>query len=135
MIMGLATAAQANEIITRGLLWKGERLYCVKQGPKRQLLQCDGCQAFGHIAQQCSSAPRCQACAGGHQTEDCPGHAGNLKNLRCALCGRRHHARAYNCPVRNIEMERLRLENRLYPEVSTTAVSKEAIQLAKFSSH
>ena len=78
---GLATAAQANEVISRGLLWKGER-YCVKQGPYRKLIQCESCQDFGHTAEDCSSAPRFQACAGGHQTNDCPlGLTANSKSL------------------------------------------------------
>ena len=89
--MGLATAAQANEVISRGLLWKGERHYCVKQGPYRKFIQCESCQDFGHTAE--SSTPRFQACAGGHQTNDCPLGLITQKALMCALCGGRHHAR------------------------------------------
>lgn len=114
--MSLATAAQANEVIARGLMWKGELRYCVKQGPKRKLLQCDGCQDFGHITEDCSSPPRCQGCAGDHQTKACP-HSltDNPKKLKCALCGGRHQAREYSCTVRRGEEERLALENRFYP--------------------
>lgn len=114
--IGLATAAQANEVIGRGLFWKGERRYCVKQGPYQKLVQCDGCQEFGHTAEDCSSPPRCQACAGDHQTTDCPlDLTANLKSLKCVLCGGRHHARDYFCTVKRGEEERLRLENRFYP--------------------
>lgn len=114
--MILATAAQANEVIARGLYWKGERRFCVKEGPKRRLVQCDGCQDFGHTANECSSAPRCQACAEGHQTKDCPlGLNPSPRSLKCALCGGHHSARDFFCTVRRGEDERLRHENRSYP--------------------
>lgn len=91
--MGLATAAQANEVIARGLLWKGERRYCVKHGPKRKLVRCDRCQAFGHTAGGCSFPPRCQACAEGHQSQECPhGLNASSTSLKCALCGGRRAA-------------------------------------------
>lgn len=114
--VGLATATQANEVIARGLVWKGVRRYCVKQGPKQNLVQCDRCQAFGHIAWECSSLLRCEMCARVHRTQDCPlGLSIDPKDLKCALCGGRHSAREYNCTVKRCEEMRLQLENRFSP--------------------
>lgn len=114
--MGLATAAQANEVIARGLLWKGQRRYCVKEGPKKKLVQCDNCQGLGHAAEYCSSCTRCQTCAEGHQANECPlGLTPEPRSLKRALCGGRHSARDYYCTVKRGEEERLRLENCSYP--------------------
>ena len=91
---GLATAAQTNEGSGRVELRKGERRYCVKQGPNRKLAQCDGCQAFGHTTDKCSSPPPCQQCARDDQTTDYTlDLTTSLESLKCALCGGRHHAR------------------------------------------
>lgn len=112
--MDLATAAQANEVMIRGLLWKGQRRYCVKHGPRRKLVQCNKCQAFGHTAVDCSSPPRCSACAKGHRSKHCPlGLNASPKGLKCALCGGGHSARDYFCTVRR--GEELRLGYHFYP--------------------
>ena len=114
--MGLSTAAQANEVIARGLLWREQRRYCVKEGPKRKMFQCDNCQGFGHTAENCSHPSRCQLCAEAHPANECPlGLAPESRSLKCALCGDRHSARDYFCTVKRGEEERLRLENRCYP--------------------
>lgn len=127
VILGLATAAQANEFIARGLLWKGKRRYCVRHGPKRKLIQCDDCQNFGHIADNCTSSPRCQACAEGHESKDCPhGPNPSLKNMKCALCGGRHKASDYFCTVKRGEELRLQLENRFYPTEADNVTASSA---------
>ena len=114
--LGLATAAQANEVIARGLSWKGTCRYCAKYVPKQKFVQCYNCQKFGHVGKTCTSLPRCRACAGCHQTSKCPlGRNASTKNLKCALCGGPHCANDYYCPVRSGEEIRLQTENRFYP--------------------
>ena len=133
--IGFATAAQANGVITHRLLWKGKRRYCVKQGPKRTLVQCDNCQAFGHTAEDCTSSPRCQTCAEGHESKDCPFGPGiSPKSLKCALCSGRHSARNYCCTVRRGEENRLQLENRLYPMDADNQPAASATTETKTSS-
>ena len=114
--LGLATAAQANEIIARGLSWNGIRRCCVKHVPKQNIMQCYNCQNFGHIAKTCTTSPRCRECAGCHQSKNCPlGFNASPKSLKCALCGGPHCAKYYYCPVRSGEEIRLQVENRFYP--------------------
>ena len=114
--LSLATAAQANEVIARGLSWKGTCRYCAKYVPKQKFVQCYNCQKFGHVGKTCTSLPRCRACAGCHQTSKCPlGRNASTKNLKCALCGGPHCANDYYCPVRSGEEIRLQIENRFYP--------------------
>lgn len=117
VILGLATVAQANEVIARGLLWKGKRRPCVKYEPKQNIIQCYNCQSFGHIAKTCKSSPRCRACAECHQSKDCPlGLRSSPSRLKCALCGGPHCASYWNCPVRGDEEIRLQVEHQSYLE-------------------
>ena len=114
--LGLATAAQANEVIAHGLIWQKRRRCCVKHVSKQNIVQCYNCQKFGHVGKTCTFSPRCRACAGSHQSRKCSlGLNASPRSLKCALCGGPHSANYYFCPVRSGKEIRLQTESRFYP--------------------
>ena len=58
--------------------------------------RCYKCQAYGHIAKDCSNKARCSNCGGGHtNSKDTPCQ----NQMKCALCGSdKHPCYSFSCP-------------------------------------
>lgn len=65
--------------------------------PKRDVLQCQRCQHFGHTRKYCHRNPRCVKCAGNHLSTQCPKQV--KENLKCANCSENHPANFRGCTV------------------------------------
>lgn len=65
--------------------------------PKRTVIQCTRCQAYGHSKNYCHRNPRCVKCEGSHPTDKC------TKNPKsppiCVNCKGHHTANYKGCPV------------------------------------
>lgn len=58
-------------------------------------IQCHKCCWFGHVRDQCRSAPRCSRCAGPHDANICETP---VENASCLYCSGKHMAIDPNCP-------------------------------------
>ena len=62
------------------------------RGPR----QCFRCQAFGHLARDCTSTEKCKSCAGDHDSRKCP----NKDDERtCRNCFGAHPTTFRGCPT------------------------------------
>lgn len=74
--------------------------YCIVQwerAKRSEHTQCYRCQAFGHIAQNCTRTPRCVICGVDHYSKEC---TNKDKPPCCANCGQDHAASFKMCPRR-----------------------------------
>ncbi|KAE9538150.1 hypothetical protein AGLY_006122 [Aphis glycines] len=75
---------------------------------KRDLVQCQNCQEYGHTKTYCAHTPRCVRCAEHHITSECL----KPRNLpaKCALCQGEHPANYKGCQIHK-ELQRRRNPN------------------------
>ena len=65
---------------------------------KDTISQCFRCQDFGHHAAFCKFSVRCNICAEGHDSRQCPSRA--LPSRKCSNCSGDHPASSRDCPSR-----------------------------------
>lgn len=92
--------------------------------------QCFKCQGFGHNAVDCRGKSRCAACAGSHETRDCPNRGSNQQQVRCANCKGNHTASYGGCEFikRAKEIEKIRAETRMSYRDAVTSVKNNVNQ-------
>lgn len=100
----------AEQILHQGLAWQGIIYKCHKIPMKFSLPRCGRCQNYGHLDGKCSAPYCCGTCAEAHSTKVC-----TSSNVRCALCGGPHQARSAICPVRIVELNKVRFPTRENP--------------------
>jgi len=64
---------------------------------RREIIQCQNCQKYGHSKSYCSHPPRCVRCAEFHTSSSCTKPTNQPPT--CALCGRDHPANYRGCMV------------------------------------
>lgn len=64
---------------------------------RADVTQCTNCLHHGHGTRNCHLKPRCNNCAGNHDTGNCPSKEGEK---RCANCSGTHQATDRSCPKR-----------------------------------
>ena len=104
LIIEVATAEMANRLIKEGLLQDYSHRVCEYFDKICRIKQCFNCQKYGHVGSACRNAMRCASCSMGHQSSSCKAP---LDQRKCAVCGGRHSAWSFDCPVRKEEKERL----------------------------
>lgn len=96
--------------------------YCIIQWEKirgKGVTQCFRCQAYGHIAQNCTKTPRCVKCGQQHNTQDCKKSSETPPT--CANCEGRHTANYRECPKRpSVNVSRPKLIQRT-PKFTSTS--------------
>lgn len=70
------------------------------RGGRRDVTQCQRCLNFGHGTRNCHIKPRCNICAKGHVTSDCPASSTGSEAFKCANCGGNHQGSDRQCPQR-----------------------------------
>lgn len=63
--------------------------------------QCYKCLKFGHIAVNCTRAPKCLNCAGDHSVKDCAN-----SEVKCANCNGEHQANFKECEFQKKSLQR-----------------------------
>lgn len=87
--------------------------------PKRSVIQCTKCQAFGHSKNYCHRSPKCVKCDGAHSTDTCNKQA--AAPPVCTNCKGNHTANYKGCPI-HVNLQKSR-QNNQYP-MQTTSVDK-----------
>lgn len=75
---------------------------------KKDIVQCQRCQQYGHSKTYCRHPFRCVKCAQNHPTTDCPKKDRSLQ-AKCVLCDGQHPANYKGCFVYK------EIQNRKYP--------------------
>lgn len=65
---------------------------------KREVMQCQNCQRYGHSKNYCHRSPRCVKCAGDHLTKNCERKT-KSKDVKCINCQGNHPANYRGCIV------------------------------------
>ena len=73
---------------------------------RREIVQCQRCQQYGHTKSYCNHAPKCIRCAGSHLTTACI--TSRQEPVVCALCGGNHPANYKGCDIYKTLQKRLR---------------------------
>lgn len=71
LYMEVATAAMANQLITKGLMEDYEIKNYEQFTNRYTMTQCFNCQKYGHIGKSCQNQVACSHCADGHQSKEC----------------------------------------------------------------
>lgn len=66
---------------------------------RKDPIQCQNCQEFGHTKAYCKLASICVICANVHSTNQCPENRENATAKKCSNCGGSHTANYRGCPV------------------------------------
>lgn len=96
LIVWFDGAEQADIAISKGVMWKCDLKATEIFRSGFRLTQCFNCQKYGHIAKICTAGPKCEQCAGGHDTRTCSRN----QETRCSNYSRKHTAWDQMCPVR-----------------------------------
>ena len=105
--MELDNPNAANTLIRGGFVLDGKYFDTGYYDRDQQVLQCFGCQEYGHIKQYCRRNRACIYCAGLHELLDC-----SVKNkkayAKCANCGLKHFAFDRVCEKKQEQLEMIR---------------------------
>ena len=97
----------------------------------REPTRCYKCNAYGHIALNCTNKAKCPRCLGEHSLKECPNKEAEM---RCASCNSTsHHTGQAVCPQRKIEKEAILLKTTKhisYAKALTAAKNKAECVLA-----
>jgi len=106
MIVELASAAEANAVIEKGMVEGYDIKTCELFDRNCRVTQCFKCQKYGHTGKTCRNVTACGSCAGNHSSADCQ-EKGNPSMLYCVVCGKRgHEAWSTHCQVRKEQREK-----------------------------
>ena len=72
------------------------KIYWEKYESNKPAIQCNRCQAHGHLSTNCNKAAKCVKCAGNHDTRNCTKTADTPAT--CTNCGGPHLANYSKCP-------------------------------------
>ena len=86
---------------------------------KDTVSQCFRCQDFGHHAAFCKFSVRCNICAEGHDSRQCPSKA--LSSRKCSNCSGDHPASSRDCPSRRRFAASLRRSSVIRPPPFSSA--------------
>ena len=75
----------------------GASIHVEPPKPKKTIIQCLRCQAYGHSKNYCNKAPRCARCNNYHPTPECNLPPGSPST--CVNCGGSHTANYKGCPT------------------------------------
>ncbi|KAI0996003.1 hypothetical protein K3495_g12178 [Podosphaera aphanis] len=73
LIIWFDQAEHADKAISKEILWGYEIQSTEIFRSGFRSMQCFNCQAYGHIARYCTAKAKCEHCANGHNTKECPG--------------------------------------------------------------
>lgn len=73
---------------------------------RRDIVQCQRCQQYGHTKAYCNHEPQCIRCAGSHLTTSCT--ASREEPAKCVLCGGNHPANYKGCDAYKTLQAKLR---------------------------
>jgi dGTP triphosphohydrolase len=108
IIVEFTTPEDANKVIDEGLIWQGEAFRCERYDRQCRLKQCYKCQKYGHIGTQCKANTACGYCAEPHSSKDCPTKVDKSAIRKCAVCKGVHEAWNNRCPVRKVELSKVK---------------------------
>jgi hypothetical protein len=109
MILEVASATQANRLITEGVIFQCELKTTELFEPSSRIRQCFKCQQYtGHTSLQCKNEVRCGYCGDKHASNECPDKS-KEPHISCAACNQgRHPSWSNKCPARLKELARAR---------------------------
>lgn len=126
LIVDTASAEQANDTLSKGLVIEGILHDCEIFHSRARMTQCFKCQGYGHVSKACRNQARCAHCAGHHNTKECKNSADPTKT-RCAACDTQgHKAWMAICPRRAKERERAQVLRSALPNRYTEGYSPSA---------
>lgn len=96
MIVWFELAESADRAIQKGIIRKYELKATEIFKSGFRILQCFGCQKYGHIAKTCMATAKCRNCVGEHNTRNYPGK----QEIRCSNYSRKHKAWDPACLIR-----------------------------------
>jgi len=108
IIVEFTNPEDANKIIDEGLIWQGEAFQCERYDRQCRLKQCYKCQKYGHIGTQCKASTACGYCAAPHSSKDCPTKVDKSAIRKSAVCKGAHEAWNNRCPVRKVELSKVK---------------------------
>ena len=108
IIVEFTTLEDANKVIDEGLIWQGEAFQCERYDRQCRLKQCYKCQKYGHIGTQCKASTLYSYCAEPHSSKDCPTKVDKSAIRKCAVCKGAHEAWNNRCPVRKVELSKVK---------------------------
>ena len=128
-----------NKALANGLYWQGRHHPCFMSDATYILPRCKNCQHYGHFTDDCSAEPQCGLCAEQHQTNQCPstpnrdsaqsGVSGDIKDVKCVLCGGPHVAACRDCPVRKQRKNTHRFPTGTLPSAAQSTQVLAAIEI------
>jgi len=108
IIVEFTKPEDANKVIDEGLIWQGEAFQCERYDRQCRLKQCYNCQKYGHIGTQCKANTACGYCSEAHNSKDCPTKVDKSATRKCSVCKGAHEAWNNRCPVRKIELNKVK---------------------------
>jgi hypothetical protein len=125
LLVEVATAEQANRLISEGLAMKYDLKIVERFDPRARITQCFKCQRYGHTSRHCMSKQKCGYCGGDHTTEGCADKS-EAPRKSCAACsGGQHTSWSTACPMKLQDIQRAktyrRTMSRLYPVAAKVA--------------
>jgi hypothetical protein len=133
LIVHVASAAQANRLITEGVLLRYELKTAERFDRRSRIIQCYKCQQYsGHTSHTCNGPERCGNCGQEHKTAACTIDTQAIPR-RCAACnGANHPSWSPHCPARIKDAERAKHAKELcpwlYPMSAQPAKDTQVIQ-------
>ena len=116
--MELDSLNTANILIRGGFVLDGKYFDTEYYDRNQQVLQCFGCQKYGHTKQYCRRNRACTYCAGSHKLLDC-----SVKNkkahTKCANCGLKYFVFNRICEKKQKQLEVIRQRRTDIPALYT----------------
>ena len=129
-VRALCTSSEEKQkLLSKGFYFDFRRRRVEDYSP-RGPRQCFRCQAFGHLARDCTGPERCKKCAGDHDSRKCPQTNPDAPPM-CHNCFGEHPATFRGCPSYS-EAKKMQTfaENLKFHKSTTSPPVMESLRLA-----